>query len=404
MILMYHKVDIVTPTMWWVTPSDLRSQIGDLKERTFVYLEDYVSPDRQAVITFDDAYENVYRHALPILSEHNVPFEVFVIGDRIGGSNDWDRYEPLTRHMDLSQLDGIVQRGGRLQWHTRTHPELPDLSDEEIEAEMTVPADLKRRFPPPNFGWFSYPGGSLDRRSLDVARRNFSGAVSVFQGLPDDRWQLNRLQIERGFQTGTRIDDLPLWCGKQDDAGVNESPEWRDWTRQETTPDQQRIEDFLAEEEIRGSAILHVGVGNSSLASRFHRSAAAIDGITIEENEVRHAGALRFSNYRVFRANKYDSSLAHTLNRTYDLIVDNNPTTFCCCRRHLTTMLANYAGMLKPKGRVVTDKVGLSWASSPNDVRWGVSVPEWFALAAPFALTGIQYTDFVVGLRKDSGS
>src|SRR6476660_6065958 len=84
MILMYHKVDLITPTMWWITPADLERQIATLAGKTFVYLEDYTSPEREVVLTFDDAYENVYHHALPILRAHNLPFELFVIGDQIG--------------------------------------------------------------------------------------------------------------------------------------------------------------------------------------------------------------------------------------------------------------------------------------------------------------------------------
>jgi len=198
MILMYHKVDVITPTIWWVTPGDLSRHLESLRHRTLVYLEDYVSPDREVVITFDDAYESVYRHALPVLEAYKAPFEVFVIGDQIGRWNDFDPGEPPTPHMSLAQLEDMARRGGRLQWHTRTHPNLPDLADAEIEAELRVPSDLRQRFPSPHFTWFSYPGGELDCRALEIARRTFSGAVSVSQGLPGDRWQLNRVTVDRG--------------------------------------------------------------------------------------------------------------------------------------------------------------------------------------------------------------
>lgn len=418
MILMYHKVDIVTPTMWWIAPAVLDEHLTSLSDRTFVHLDDYSSPESQVVITFDDAYENVHRHALPILTAHNVPFEVFVIGNQVGRWNEFDTGEPPAKHMNLSQLDEVSRSGGRLQWHTRTHPNLPDLSDREIEAEMTVPAELRQRFPEPHFNWFSYPGGELDGRSLDVARRRFRGAVSVFQGTPADRWRLNRVeveretlaadlavsrQIEKGLRSGTRIDDLLLWCGRPD-AGVDETPEWQDWADRETTPDQGRIEDVLAHVGVRGRVLLHVGVGNSGLAQRFQASAHAIDGITIQENEVRRSRLLGLSKYRVIAANKYHSHLASTLGRQYDYIIDNNPTSFCCCRRHLAAMLANYSAMLTAGGTIVTDKVGLGWTSPPNDPRWGLTVNEWYALAAPFGLTAAPYTDHVVGLRKERQS
>lgn len=197
MILMYHKVDIITPTLWWVTPDDLERQLDTLKWRRFVHLDDYTSPDEQAVITFDDAYENVFRHALPVLKARGLPFEVFVIGDVIGDWNAFDRKEPPTRLMSLEQLEAVSLCGGRLQWHTRTHPDLARLDDAALDAELTVPSYLKTMFPDPHFCWVSYPGGSHDSRTITRARERFRGGVSVTEGEPGDRLQLNRVTVDR---------------------------------------------------------------------------------------------------------------------------------------------------------------------------------------------------------------
>jgi hypothetical protein len=203
-----------------------------------------------------------------------------------------------------------------------------------------------------------------------------------------------------GLRSGTRIDALPLWCGSTHSSGVNEVPEWQDWTEQETTPDQARIEDVLQGAPLTDSAILHVGLGNSGFAKRFHMSAHIIDGITIQEKEYRHALGLSIANYRPTLDNKYSEHLAARLNRKYDFIVDNNPTTFCCCRRHLATMLATYATLLKPDGVILTDVVGLHWTSEPNDPRWKLTDAEWWALGALFGLEGVRYTEYVIGLKK----
>lgn len=197
MILMYHKVDIVTPTLWWVTPGDLERQLDALKWRRFVYLDDYSSPDEQVVITFDDAYENVFRHALPILKARGLPFEVFVIGNVIGDWNDFDRKEPPTRFMSLDQLEAVAEAGGRLQWHTRSHPDLARLDIAAQVDELAVPDDLRTRFPDPHFSWVSYPGGSHVPRTISLARERFRGGVSVTEGEPGDRMQLNRVTVDR---------------------------------------------------------------------------------------------------------------------------------------------------------------------------------------------------------------
>jgi hypothetical protein len=213
---------------------------------------------------------------------------------------------------------------------------------------------------------------------------------------------LVRSRIRAGLRSGTRVDALPLWCGSEHGKGVDEVPEYRDWTEEETTEDQLRIEDVLERERVEGRTIFHVGIGNSSLAVRFHETARWIDGITIQENEYRRAVGLAISNYTPLLENKYSADLALRMNHTYDYIVDNNPTTFCCCRRHLAAMLANYTELLKPSGVILTDTVGLHWTSIPNDPRWRLTETEWWALGKLFGLRSTRYTDSVIGLKKGS--
>ena len=194
MILMYHKVDHITPTPWWVTPAALVRHLQELQGRRFVYLDSYRHPDSEVVITFDDAYENLAHHAFAPLAERNIPFEIFVIGDAVGRWNTFDKCEPLTRHMGIEHLHEAVRCGGRLQWHSRSHPHLPDLDDASQVRELTVPETLARIFPAPHFNWFSYPGGAHDERCVALARQLFSGALSVCDGNAEDRWQLNRVE------------------------------------------------------------------------------------------------------------------------------------------------------------------------------------------------------------------
>jgi len=198
MILMYHKVDIVIPSKWWVSVERFENQISSLyKKYEFVYLDDYdISNKSQVVLTFDDAYENIYRHAFPILKERNIPFEVFVIGDVLSGWNDFDGSEMKTRFCSLTHLEKMARSGGRMQWHTRTHPQLPRLNDEQMDAQLTVNSELKSKFPEPHFKWFAYPSGMHDQHSVDQVRKRFSGALSVDDGSDLDRFQLNRITVD----------------------------------------------------------------------------------------------------------------------------------------------------------------------------------------------------------------
>lgn len=202
MILMYHKVDIVSPSEWWVTVENFAQQISLLQEKyEIVHLDQYqLGSKNQAVITFDDVYENVFTHAFPILRKHGIPFELFVNGNLIGGWNHFDRDEMLTRFCDLHHLKTMVNAGGRVQWHTMNHKYLPGLSAQEIEQELAIPSDLSAAFPAPNFQWFVYPYGMHSQQALDKVRSKFVGALSVCEGCDDDRHLLNRVVVNNQWR------------------------------------------------------------------------------------------------------------------------------------------------------------------------------------------------------------
>lgn len=201
MILMYHNIDAVAHSVWWVTPEILERQLAALRKFDFVYLDDYdpSNPD-QVVLTIDDGYENVYRHGFPLLKRAAIPFELFVIGDRLGGWNDFDEgEEPRHRLACPDQLLEMAEGGARIQWHTRTHRDLRKLSDEQVENELIVPPELRLRFGEPHFRWFAYPYGWYDQRSLALARRGFSGALATESGDIQDRWRLTRVRADQRF-------------------------------------------------------------------------------------------------------------------------------------------------------------------------------------------------------------
>ncbi len=92
--------------------------------------------------------------------------------------------------------------------------------------------------------------------------------------------------------------------------------------------------------------------------------------------------------------------------RTYDLIIDNNPTTFCCCWTHLIVMMEHYATLLSASGQILTDKVGLGWVTSDPSAnpRWKCSYEDWKAIGGSFELETRQLNDFVYALTPKSRS
>lgn len=199
MILMYHKVDVASPTMWWVDVASFYRQMLELQDRHVVHLDDYDSSDAcQVVITFDGVYQNVLTYAAPIMKELSYPFELFISSDLIGAMNEFDLGEPPAPFADEDDLKGLIAMGGRLQWHSRSHPRMNQLSTvphwNRMMRELDIPRDVEA-LDPRGLRWFAYPYGEFSSDVRELVSQKFSGAVSCDQGDDLDRYALNRLTV-----------------------------------------------------------------------------------------------------------------------------------------------------------------------------------------------------------------
>lgn len=138
------------------------------------------------------------------------------------------------------------------------------------------------------------------------------------------------------------------------------------WINRKTTADLRRITAFLAERKERPS-ILQIGIGNSSLFATIGAAMNRFVGITIVSDEVEHAQTsfpdafgLR---YMVLLMNKYSDELA-SLEGGFDFIVDNDLSSYACCRHHFGSMLNAYRGLLAPGGCVLIGIDGLGYFDS----------------------------------------
>lgn len=205
---MYHKVDLECPTMWWVSVNQFYRQMHDLLEKEVVYLDDYdPSNPKHVVITFDGIYENVYQFALPILFQFQYPFELFVTGSLIGLDNKFDVKEPNTKFASVKSLQELVKRGGRLQWHTNSHPNLTKINTNLLDTELLIPNEIKK-LDSNGFKWFAYPYGEFDNSIKNLVKRKFEGALSCHQGSDLDKYALNRITVT----TRTRLNEQKLTC------------------------------------------------------------------------------------------------------------------------------------------------------------------------------------------------
>ena len=199
----------------------------------------------------------------------------------------------------------------------------------------------------------------------------------------------------------TRFPELPLDCGNLQDAGIIYSEDLRDWSEKATTPDQARMERFIDRYDLRGSRILHVGIGNSGFARRFHARVGEIVGTTIDEPEIRVARALALPNYDAVIHNKYSGDDG-AITGHFDFILDNNPTSPCCCIRHLSDMVDFYVRKVGPDGQIVTDRLGLGWVPEESNRRWSFDFDDLAAVAAAAGLKAFRGTRSVYILARSA--
>jgi peptidoglycan/xylan/chitin deacetylase (PgdA/CDA1 family) len=164
MILMYHKVAPSSPTMWWVKVDEFYRQMWELQNKKVVFFDDYdpENPDH-VVISFDGIYQNVLTYAAPIMQKFGYPFELFITSDYLGDNNEFDSVEPLAEFTTVEELKELEKAGGRVQWHTRSHPDMLNMHDpEKIKHELSVPSELFPHFSEKSLQWFAYPYGNFN--------------------------------------------------------------------------------------------------------------------------------------------------------------------------------------------------------------------------------------------------
>ncbi|MFJ8200319.1 polysaccharide deacetylase family protein [Streptomyces sp. NPDC096152] len=156
-------------------------------------------PANSVLITFDDGYEGVHRHALPVLARYGFPATLFVSTGWIRGAHDTGG--GLDTMLDWDQVRELTAGGVEIGGHSHTHPQLDQLDDGTLWSELirckeivagelgTVPAS------------FAYPYGYSSRRVRERVREaGFTQALAVGNALArrgQGPYALRRLTVRR---------------------------------------------------------------------------------------------------------------------------------------------------------------------------------------------------------------
>ena len=179
--LMLHSISIPTEHNLWsfyLSPGKFSRFVSRLKISGYsaVLPQEWLGgtcPARSVIFTFDDAYDDFYTEAFPVLENHNFKATVFVVADRIGQTNLWDQakgFRPRSL-LSLAQMRDLQRRGVQFGSHTLTHPLLTTLSDKDLDCEVR---DSKRKLEDilgSEVSCIAYPWGGVDGRVRAAAAR-----------------------------------------------------------------------------------------------------------------------------------------------------------------------------------------------------------------------------------------
>ncbi|MBL1086235.1 polysaccharide deacetylase family protein [Streptomyces actinomycinicus] len=161
-------------------------------------------PARPVLITFDDGYEGVHRHALPVLAGHGFPATLFVTTGWLRGTHHTGG--GLDTMLDWDQVRELASAGVEIGGHSHTHPQLDQLPGPALRTELTRCTEIVRTelgAPPVSF---AYPYGYSSRRvRLAVRAAGYAQALAVGNGLARRRqgpYALRRLTVRRSTDPG----------------------------------------------------------------------------------------------------------------------------------------------------------------------------------------------------------
>ena len=75
-------------------------------------------------MTFDDGYKDLISNCLPLLKKYNFKATCFLVSDKIGKINDWDKENKnikTKKIMDESDIRIWIKNGMKIGSHSKNH-------------------------------------------------------------------------------------------------------------------------------------------------------------------------------------------------------------------------------------------------------------------------------------------
>jgi peptidoglycan/xylan/chitin deacetylase (PgdA/CDA1 family) len=218
-VLLYHHLQTLKAnagTDWedsTVTPQAFEEQMAYLAAHNFhsISVADLLAcleqgrplPENPVIITFDDAWEDIYAVGYPILRKHGLSATLFVPANWI---------ENVDGTLSWAQIEEMDRAGMEIGSHTMTHPYLIKSTPEMLTWELeNSKARLEKHTSKPVIA-LAYPFGLYDDNVIQQTKAaGYRAAFTIEPGLwasRDQLLQLPRLNISYGTDLDTFAAEL----------------------------------------------------------------------------------------------------------------------------------------------------------------------------------------------------
>jgi len=198
-ILMYHQIDVPAPrgTQFrglTVHPKSFARQMRWMHRLGYRGLSmrdlmPYLRGERTGKVfgvTFDDGFRNVFRHALPVLTELGFTSTNYLVAHQFDGGNVWDAQNnvPFQPLMTKDEARLWAQAGQEIGSHTLDHVHLPEMSIEDARTQINDSRRILSDVVSEDVTAFCYPYGHFKPEHAQlVAEAGYLNATTTRRGL-----------------------------------------------------------------------------------------------------------------------------------------------------------------------------------------------------------------------------
>ncbi len=156
-------------------------------------------PRRQAVLSFDDGFDDLYEQVFPLLTQNHIPAIIYLVTDRT--ENNWKSRKAL-RPLKLLSPERICEMSRHdiiFGSHTRTHENLTQCTDNQLLNEVVNSKKIIEDMLGLEIKHFCYPYGAVNQRVADTVKQaGYKTACTTKKGsvyLNSNPFMLPRLTI-----------------------------------------------------------------------------------------------------------------------------------------------------------------------------------------------------------------